>query len=125
MITLLVCVGAACSGGGLPTGASPVATDVEFRYEATRQQRAERYECAGVAQIYPSWWGFTHATMLPEGEARWRALFEDVPVGPQSVRVVPPPGCENPSLVANGVRLTTDESLEFAFKVHPDGSVTP
>lgn len=125
MAILLVCSSTACGGGGLPTGASPVAANVEFHYEATREQRAERYECDGVARIYPSWWGFTHATMISSGEARWTALFENVPVGPQSVRVEPPPGCETPGLVANAVRLTADEDLVFAFTVHPDGSVTP
>lgn len=98
--------------------------DVEFHYQATTAQREASYGCNGVARIFPSWWGFTHATMIRTDEGRWAALFEDVPVGHQSVRIEPPPGCETPSVVANGVPLRGDGDLVFAFTVHPDGSVT-
>jgi len=99
--------------------------NVEFRYEASSEQRTQDAGCGGVARIYPSWWGFTHATMFATDEGRWAALFENVPVGRQTVRITAPLGCDNPVLVANGVALrAADESLVFAFMVHPDGSVT-
>jgi hypothetical protein len=98
---------------------------VEFHYDATLEQRAARVGCNGIARIYPSWWGFTHTPMFLRDEGSWAALFDNVPVGRQSVRIVPPPGCENPSLVANDVAISAaNESLVFAFIVHPDGSVT-
>lgn len=75
--------------------------------------------------MYPSWWGSTHTPMFLAEDGHWAALFENVPVGRQSVRIVPPPGCESRSLVANDVAVAaTDERLIFAFVVHPDGSVT-
>ena len=116
----------ACGGGGgLPTGASPVMASVEFHYEATADQRAQNVGCHGVTRIYPSWWGFTHATMMDTGEGRWAALFENVPVGRQSVRITTPYGCENPAIVANDVALeAANDNLVFTFTVHPDGSVT-
>jgi hypothetical protein len=99
--------------------------NVEFHYQATVEQRALEPGCDGVARIYPSWWGFTHATMIATDDGRWAALFENVPVGRQSVRIATPPGCENPSLVANDVAIeASGENLVFAFTVHPDGSVT-
>ena len=98
--------------------------NVEFHYEATSEQRAQNFGCHGVARIYPSWWGSTHAIMILTGEGRWAALFENVPVGRQSVRITAPFGCDNTSLVANDVALTArNDSLVFAFTVHPDGSV--
>jgi hypothetical protein len=98
--------------------------NVEFLYEATLEQRAQNFGCNGVARIYPSWWGFTHATMIRAEEGRWAALFENVPVGRQSVRITTPHGCDNPILVANDVALAaSNDNLVFAFTVHPDGSV--
>lgn len=112
-------------GGGLPTGASPVTADVVFHYQATREQREQNFGCNGVARIYPSWWGFTHATMVLTDEGQWAALFEGVPVGRQSVRITTPLGCENPIILANDVAVdAANENLVFAFMVHPDGSVT-
>lgn len=122
VVTFAGCGG---GGGGLPTGASPVMANVLFDYETTTEQREQNFGCNGVVRIYPSWWGFTHATMVSRDEGRWAALFENVPVGRQSVRLVTPHGCDNPSLVANDVALdAADNSLVFAFTVHPDGSVT-
>lgn len=119
----------ACGGGGgLPTGASPVMANVEFHYHAVVVRNAERARdvgCDGVVRIYPSWWGFTHATMLQTDDGGWAALFENVPVGRQSVRLTTPPGCGNPVLAANEVELeAANDNLVFAFMVHPDGSVT-
>ena len=97
---------------------------VEFYYEATSEQRTQEVGCNGVARIYPSWWGFTHAPMVLTDDGRWAALFENVPVGRQSVRITAPFGCDNPSLIANDVALSArNDSLVFAFTVHPDGSV--
>lgn len=98
---------------------------VEFEYAATAEQREQQLGCAGVARLYPSWWGFTHATMVATDEGRWAALFENVPVGRQSVRVATPMGCDNPRLIVNDVVITAaNDGLVFAFTVHPDGSVT-
>lgn len=98
---------------------------VEFHYELTGEQKEQQFGCNGIARIYPSWWGFTHTPMFLTDYGNWKALFEDVPVGRQSVRIVPPPGCENPSLVANDVAVAANGTdLVFAFMVHPDGSVT-
>lgn len=100
-------------------------SDVVFYYEATAQQRTAQHDCNGIARIYPSWWGITHTSMFLADDGRWAALFENVPVGDQSVRIDPPIGCENPSLIANDVAITAaPDSLIFAFTVHPDGSVT-
>ena len=99
--------------------------NVLFRYEATAEQREQNFGCNGTARIYPSWWGFTHATMVPADEGRWAALFENVPVGRQSVRLTTPYGCDNPSIVANEVEIeAATDNLIFAFTVHPDSSVT-
>jgi len=99
--------------------------NVEFHYRATAEQRAQGVGCNGVARLYPSWWGFTHATMTMTEAGHWAALFENVPVGRQSVRVSAPLGCDNPELVANDVALeAANENLVFTFMVHPDGSVT-
>ena len=98
---------------------------VEFHYEAKQEQKALEQGCNGVARIYPSWWGFTHTPMFLADDGSWAALFDNVPVGRQSVRIVPPLGCENPSLVANDITVAAmNETLVFAFTVHPDGSVT-
>ena len=102
--------------------------NVEFYYHASPvedAQLAESIECDGVVRIYPSWWGFTHATMLTTDDGGRAALFENVPVGRQSVRLTTPLGCANPMLVANDVELrAANDNLVFAFMVHPDGSVT-
>ncbi len=127
LFALVLCCSAACGGGGggLPTGASPIMARVLFHYEAKLEQRTEQHLCNGVARIYPSWWGSTHTPMFLADEGSWAAFFENVPVGKQSVRIVPPLGCENPNLVANDVAVTSaNERLIFAFVVHPDGSVT-
>ena len=99
--------------------------NVEFHYHATTAERAENIACDGVVRIYPSWWGFTHATMLATDDGGSAALFENVPVGRQSVRLTTPPGCGNPVLAANDVELeAANDNLVFAFMVHPDGSVS-
>jgi len=141
VLSALVCAAAASCGGGdssLPTGPSPVAASVQFETAAVAVSgpataltplaplKNEAFVCEGVSRIYPSWWGFTHATMLPAGPGRWAALFEDVPVGRQSVRVEAPVGCEPSILSANDTALSADgaRAFTFTFTLHPDGSVT-
>jgi hypothetical protein len=125
LLVLLILSAACGGGGGLPTGASPVMTSVLFHYEATAEQREQTVGCHGVARVYPSWWGFTHATMVATDEGRWAALFDNVPVGRQSVRITTPPGCDNPIIVANDVAIeAANDNLLFTFIVHPDGSVS-
>lgn len=98
--------------------------NVEFHYRAAAEP-VENVTCDGVVRIYPSWWGFTHATMIATGDGGWAAMFENVPVGRQSVRLTTPLGCESPVLVANDVEIeTANDNLVFTFMVHPDGSVT-
>ena len=80
-----------------------------------------------MTRIYPSWWGFTHASMSPTGEGEWSALFEFVPIGPPvGPDRASAEGCESSELLANdlGLRAEGDE-LVFEFTVHYDGSVTP
>ena len=127
----------------MPTGPSAVSAEVEFEYEAISSssdatfnkgnkgnkgnegnEGTEGLGCSGVARIYPSWWGFTHATMIPAGPGSWAALFEDVPVGRQSVRVEPPIGCTTTGVTANALPLNAGENAAFTFTVHTDGSVT-
>ena len=111
----------------MPTGPSPVAAEVELVYAAISSADApstEGLECSGVARIYPSWWGFTHAAMVPTGPGQWAALFDDVPVGRQSIRIEPPVGCETASVAANALPLSAEDNGAFTFTVHPDGSVT-
>ena len=112
----------------MPTGPSAVLAEVEFEYEAfsssTDTLSTEDLGCSGVARIYPSWWGFTHATMIPAGPGNWAALSEDVPVGQQSVSIEPPIGCATTGLTANALPLKLAENGAFTFTVHPDGSVT-
>ena len=127
LLAVLVCATSlSCGGGGgLPTGASPVIADVLFEYRVTAEQGAQNLGCNGVVRLYPSWWGLTHATMIRTNEGHWAALFENVPVGRQSVRITTPHGCQNPLLVANDVAIdAATDNLVFAFTVHPDGSVT-
>jgi len=127
---LVLAVFIGCGGGGsqMPTGPSAVSAEVEFEYEAisssTDAPPTEGLGCSGVARIYPSWWGFTHATMIPAGPGNWAALFDDVPVGPQSLRVEPPIGCTTTGVAANALPLNVTENGAFTFTVHPDGSVT-
>ena len=98
---------------------------VLFEYESSAEQRAENFDCNGAVRIYPSWWGFTHATMVLRDGGNWAAYFESVPVGRQSVRLTPPTGCESPVIIANDVSVgAAGDTLVFAFTVHPDGSVT-
>ncbi|TDI42539.1 MAG: hypothetical protein E2P02_12825 [Acidobacteria bacterium] len=133
---LAVVIGCAggCGGGGggsgspIPTGPSGISAEVEFEYEATSSSTdvpsTEGLGCSGVARIYPSWWGFTHATMIPAGPGNWVALFEDVPVGKQSVRIEPPIGCTTTGVAANALPLSVFENGGFTFTVHSNGSVT-
>lgn len=117
---------ASCTGGGaLPTGPSPVAAEVEIRYSTAGAQREASLECNGIVRVYPSWWGFTHQTMIPAGEGEWVALFEDVPVGAQTVRVTTPTGCETGQTRVNGLPIDAEAGeLVFPFTVHHDGRVT-
>lgn len=116
----------ACTGGGsLPTGPSPVAAEIEFLYTVGAAEGVTAPSCSGVARIFPSWWGFTHAAMTPTRDTEWTALFEDVPVGDQTIRIVPPSGCESGNVHANGLTMeSSGDDLLFAFTVHPDGSVS-
>jgi len=132
LAVVMVC-GGGCGGGGssgspIPTGPSAVSAEVEFEYGAifssTDVPSTEGLGCSGVARIYPSWWGFTHATMIPAGPGNWVALFEDVPVGGQSVRIEPPIGCTTTGVAANALPLSVAENSTFTFTVHPNGSVT-
>jgi hypothetical protein len=134
-ITALVLL-VGCSGGdGLPTGPSPVSTTVEIHYAASAVSplgdgASPLLDCASPARIHPSWWGFAQATMPSSGPGSWAALFEDVPIGRQVVRVSAPEGCETTSVVVNGTLLTKRvevpfSSDAFAFTLHSDGSVSP
>ena len=99
--------------------------NVLFHYHTSSDERAQSATCDSAVRIYPSWWGFTHATMRATDDGGWAALFENVPVGRQSVRLTTPLGCANPVLVANDIELrAATDNLVFAFMVHPDGSVT-
>jgi hypothetical protein len=126
--SLLLAAGAACGGGdGLPTGPSPVAAEVEFRYVLTEGQAsslAAELPCAGQVRLHPSFWGFAQVTMMPVGSDTWAARFEEVPVGRHSVRVTAPEACGRGDLFANGA-LLSDGGSALGFAVHTDGSVTP
>ena len=111
----------------MPTGPSAVSAEVEFTAAISSSadtRTTEGLGCSGVSRIYPSWWGFTHATMSPAGPGNWVALFDDVPVGQQSVLIEPPIGCTTTGVAANALSLNVMESGAFTFTVHPDGSVT-
>lgn len=61
----------------------------------------------------------------------WAALFEEVPIGRQVIRLGAPEGCQTVSVIANGTVLTERLELRvggdsaFTFTVHSDGSVSP
>ena len=114
----------ACGGGGnpLPTGPSPVSTTVEFTFTASLSGSA--LDCAGQAYLFPSWWGFAPVTMDAISTDQFRLLFDQVPIGHQSVRLAAPEGCGFESLTANGVALRSIDDA-FPFTAHPDGSVAP
>ncbi len=125
LLSSVVLAGACSGGGGLPTGPSPVAAEIEFRYSASELQKEQSFGCNGVARIFPSWWGFTHQTMHLANEGEWIVLFEEVPVGDQSVTISAPTGCGSSRIRANGIVLeASDDELTFAFTVDYDGRVT-
>jgi len=125
--TLALAASAACGGGGdtLPTGPSPVAAEVEFRYVVTGIQASSAEAepaCAGRVRFQPSFWGFAQVTLMPVDANTWAARFEEVPVGPHSVRVSAPEGCAGGEIFANGV-LLSDAGSTASFAVSADGSI--
>jgi hypothetical protein len=124
---VVLAAGIACSGGNsLPTGPSPVAAEVEFRYELTGSQAssvATGLPCAARVRLHPSFWGFAQVTLMPVDSNTWTARFEEVPVGRHSVRLTAPEACARGDLFANGALLSHGSVASFA--VSTDGSVTP
>jgi hypothetical protein len=118
----------ACGGGNsLPTGPSPVAAEVEFRYVLAEGQSAsveDDFACEGQMRLYPSFWGFAQVTLRPVEARTWGALFEEVPVGRQSVRLRVPEACAGGNLYANGVPILDGAAAAGGFVVSSDGSVT-
>lgn len=137
----------ACSGSS-PTDPEPAGlARVDFTYQApvaVSQSVRERFPgCVsgvGRTHIHPSWRGFARIDMIPSGQDGWRISFEDVPTRQQvAVRVSDPNACvrdpngaSTESVFANGARLTRIVSTPgngvepgLAFRVAPDGTVTP
>lgn len=117
----------ACGGGdSLPTGPSPVAAEVEFRYvlaEGPSASAEADFACEGQVRLHPSFWGFAQVTLRPVDARTWGALFEEVPVGRQSVRLRAPEACAGGVLYANGVPIL-DGGATAGFVVSSDGSIT-
>jgi hypothetical protein len=131
IVALALGASAACGGGdSLPTGPSPVTAEVEFQYvlaEGQASSLASELPCAGEVRLRPSFWGFSHVTMISLGARSWGARFEEIPVGRHSVRVTAPEACARGQLSANGVLLSDilDGGSALSFTLHPDGSVEP
>lgn len=130
IVAMLLLSSVACGGSGdsLPTGPSPVTAEVEFQYvlaEGQASSLASELPCAGQVRLRPSFWGFSHVTMISLGPRSWGARFEQIPVGRHSVRVTAPEACARGELSANGVPLSDMLDGALSFTLHPDGSVEP